>query len=100
MDVHTGPETHVGPAAGPGGAARAPLKHLQQAAPGVRVSDQAVRTWPRGAQRRAVLEEPDRLCRDKDAEAGERFTSKKRAVTFAQWCKGVFCCAGGVLPLL
>lgn len=47
-DIHTGPGKHAGPAAGPGGAARAPLNHLQQAA-GVRVPDQAVRTRPRVA---------------------------------------------------
>lgn len=48
-DMHTGPGKHAGPAAGPGGAARAPLNHLQQAAAGVRVPDQAVRKRPRGA---------------------------------------------------
>lgn len=76
-DVHTGPGKHAGPAAGPGGAARAPLNRLQQAAPGVRVSDRAVRTRPRGAQRRGVLEEPDRVCRDKDAETGEKIHQRK-----------------------
>lgn len=66
-----------------------PYKTTCSRAAGVHVSDQAVRTWPRGEQGRARLEEPDRTCRDKDAENGGKIHLKEEVI-LVQSCKGVF----------